>query len=78
MYVCIRRILLFPQLVFKLAAKKILNYDEKKSGKKLRDCYKAFMDGFISFPLYIPGTAFYACIQVITSVTTCKLDYNHK
>lgn len=51
------------ELVFKLSARKILNYDEKKAGKKLRDCYKAFLDGFISFPLYIPGTAFYACIQ---------------
>jgi hypothetical protein len=54
----------FLQMVFTLAARKTLNYDEKKASNKLRDSYKAFMDGFISFPLYIPGTAFYSCIQV--------------
>lgn len=51
------------EMVFTLAARKILNYDDKKASQELRDCYKAFLDGFISFPLYIPGTAFYACIQ---------------
>ncbi|XP_027158107.1 cytochrome P450 87A3-like [Coffea eugenioides] len=51
------------ELVFKLAAKKILDYEESKAQKKLRDSYKAFMDGFISFPLNIPGTAFHACLQ---------------
>ncbi|KAJ4727013.1 Cytochrome P450 [Melia azedarach] len=31
--------------------------------QNLRGNFKAFMDGLISFPLNIPGTAFHACIQ---------------
>ncbi|XP_071933695.1 cytochrome P450 87A3-like [Coffea arabica] len=51
------------ELVFKYAAKKMLGYEESKDQQKLRDSYKAFMDGLISFPLNIPGTPFHACLQ---------------
>ncbi|PON85218.1 Cytochrome P [Trema orientale] len=34
-----------------------------KESKKMKNNYNAFMAGLISFPLNIPGTAFYACIQ---------------
>nr|GMD30796.1 cytochrome P450 87A3-like [Ipomoea batatas]GMD30798.1 cytochrome P450 87A3-like [Ipomoea batatas] len=43
-------------------ASKVLSYDEKKA-MELRNYYKAFMEGFISFPLYVPGTSFYASMQ---------------
>nr|GMD35747.1 cytochrome P450 87A3-like [Ipomoea batatas] len=49
-------------MLFKLAASKVLSYDEKKA-MELRNYYKAFMEGFISFPLYVPGTSFYASMQ---------------
>lgn len=50
-------------MIFKLAAKKIFSYGEKRA-MELRQCYKAFIDGFISFPLNIPGTAHYASMRV--------------
>nr|WMZ41187.1 cytochrome P450 family 87 subfamily A polypeptide 1 [Ipomoea batatas] len=49
-------------MLFKLIASKVLSYDEKKA-MELRNYYKAFMEGFISFPLYVPGTSFYASMQ---------------
>ena len=62
----------FLQLVFKYAAKKMLGYEESKDQQKLRDSYKAFMDGLISFPLNIPGTPFHACLQVINCYCCCS------
>ncbi|GMH26598.1 hypothetical protein Nepgr_028441 [Nepenthes gracilis] len=50
-------------MVFEYFAKEMMGYDESKTPKKLRDSYNAFMRGFISFPLNIPGTAFHACLQ---------------
>nr|GMD30797.1 cytochrome P450 87A3-like [Ipomoea batatas] len=49
-------------MLFKLAASKVLSYDEKKA-LELRKYYKDFHEGFISFPLFLPGTSFYAAMQ---------------
>ena len=55
------------QMIFKYLAKKLISYDESKASRKLRENYKAFMDGLVSFPLNIPGTAYHACLQVLNS-----------
>ncbi|KAI8005253.1 Cytochrome P450 87A3 [Camellia lanceoleosa] len=50
-------------MIFEYFAKKLFSYDDKEGLKKLRANYKAFLNGFILFPLNIPGTAYYACMQ---------------
>ncbi|KAA8539893.1 hypothetical protein F0562_026585 [Nyssa sinensis] len=50
-------------MIFDFTAKKLFSYDESKYGKKLRESYAALLDGLISFPLNIPGTAYWKCLQ---------------
>lgn len=58
-------------MVFAYAAKLIMSYDEIKAKKNnLRGSFKDFLDGLISFPINIPGTAFHACLQVRICCTT--------
>ncbi|KAM6584893.1 hypothetical protein CsatB_011895 [Cannabis sativa] len=47
------------QMVFEFIVKKLLSYEELKEGKKLKDSFNKFIDGLISFPLDIPGTALF-------------------
>ncbi|KAK4492878.1 hypothetical protein RD792_000203 [Penstemon davidsonii] len=49
-------------MVFKLAAKKLLDFDEKQV-LELRGNYKFIKKAFISLPLSIPGTALHAALQ---------------
>ncbi|KAH6774118.1 cytochrome P450 [Perilla frutescens var. hirtella] len=51
------------QMIFDLAAKKLISYDSKKSCENLRGNFEAFIRGLISFPLDIPGTAYHKCLQ---------------
>ncbi|XVF73271.1 hypothetical protein PTKIN_Ptkin12aG0188500 [Pterospermum kingtungense] len=52
------------KMIFEYFAKLLIGYDEEMaSNEKLRDNFQAFMDGLISFPLNIPGTAYHACLQ---------------
>lgn len=53
-------------MIFECFAKKLLSYEESKASKKLMENYKAFLDGLMSFPLNIPGTAYRACLKVCT------------
>nr|GMC48394.1 transcription factor BIM1 isoform X2 [Ipomoea batatas] len=41
-----------------------------KRAMELRHCYRAFIDGFISFPLNIPGTAHHASMREVDDETT--------
>ncbi|XP_062107269.1 cytochrome P450 87A3-like isoform X2 [Humulus lupulus] len=50
-------------MLFEYFAKKIFSYDDLEGTRKLRENFSAFLDGLISFPLNIPGTAFHACLQ---------------
>ncbi|KAF6163857.1 hypothetical protein GIB67_024712 [Kingdonia uniflora] len=50
-------------MIFELTAKKMISYDEVKSGHKLRENFVNFTEGLISFPLNIPGTIYYKCLQ---------------
>ncbi|GAY61061.1 hypothetical protein CUMW_206850 [Citrus unshiu] len=50
-------------MIFDLTAKKLISYDQEKSSENLRENFVAFMEGLISFPLDIPGTAYHKCLQ---------------
>ncbi|KAJ4712802.1 Cytochrome P450 [Melia azedarach] len=50
-------------MIFDLTAKKLISYDQDKSSENLRENFVAFMQGLISFPLDIPGTAYHKCLQ---------------
>lgn len=51
-------------MIFHLTAKKLISYDSEKSSDNLRESFVAFIQGLISFPLDIPGTAYHQCMQV--------------
>ncbi|PIA61217.1 hypothetical protein AQUCO_00300623v1 [Aquilegia coerulea] len=50
-------------MIFYLTAKKMISYDEAKSCAKLRENFVDFIKGLISFPVNIPGTIYYKCLQ---------------
>ncbi|KAI3453662.1 hypothetical protein Pfo_010325 [Paulownia fortunei] len=51
------------QMIFDLTAKKLISYDSEKSSENPRGNFVAFIQGLISFPLNIPGTAYNKCLQ---------------
>ncbi|KAL0297807.1 UNVERIFIED_CONTAM: cytochrome [Sesamum radiatum] len=51
------------QMIFDFTAKKLISYDSEKSSDNLRESFVAFIQGLISFPLNIPGTAYSKCLQ---------------
>ncbi|TXG50981.1 hypothetical protein EZV62_023505 [Acer yangbiense] len=51
------------QMVFDLTAKKLISYDQENSSENLRESFSAFIQGLISFPLNLPGTAYHKCLQ---------------
>ncbi|KAJ4835069.1 hypothetical protein Tsubulata_028839 [Turnera subulata] len=50
-------------MIFDLTAKKLISYDQENSSENLRENFVAFIQGLISFPLDIPGTAYHKCLQ---------------
>ncbi|KAL5727662.1 hypothetical protein ACHQM5_000832 [Ranunculus cassubicifolius] len=52
-------------MIFDLTAKKLISYeyDPAKLSENLRESFVAFIQGLISFPLDIPGTAYHKCLQ---------------
>lgn len=51
------------KMIFNLTAKKLISYDAENSSENLRENFDAFIEGLISFPLNIPGTAYHKCLQ---------------
>ncbi|KAL3647202.1 hypothetical protein CASFOL_008170 [Castilleja foliolosa] len=51
------------EMIFDLTAKKLISYDPEKSTENLRENFVAFIQGLISFPVNIPGTAYNKCLQ---------------
>ncbi|XP_024032471.1 cytochrome P450 87A3-like, partial [Morus notabilis] len=51
------------RMIFDLTAKKLISYDQEKSSENLRENFVAFIQGLISFPLNIPGTAYNKCLE---------------
>ncbi|KAG6596805.1 Cytochrome P450 87A3, partial [Cucurbita argyrosperma subsp. sororia] len=50
-------------MIFNLTAKKLISYDSENSEENLRDNFVAFIQGLISFPLNVFGTAYNKCLQ---------------
>ncbi|KAK1304875.1 Cytochrome P450 87A3 [Acorus calamus] len=50
-------------MIFDLTAKKLISYDPNESSENLRLNFVAFMQGLLSFPVNIPGTAYNKCLQ---------------
>nr|AFK34466.1 unknown [Lotus japonicus] len=61
------------EMIFDLTAKKLISYDSTKSSENLRDSFVAFIQGLISFPLDVPGTAYHKCLQVNPLSTNTNL-----
>ncbi|XP_022631596.1 cytochrome P450 87A3-like [Vigna radiata var. radiata] len=57
------------RMIFDLSAKKLISYDSTKSSENLRDNFVAFIQGLISFPLDVPGTAYHKCLQFKKAVS---------
>ncbi|XVF68902.1 hypothetical protein PTKIN_Ptkin11bG0038400 [Pterospermum kingtungense] len=51
-------------VIFNLTSKILMGYEPKKSKENLSENFDNLLDGFMRFPLYIPGTDFYRCIKV--------------
>ncbi|XP_048436017.1 cytochrome P450 87A3 isoform X1 [Pyrus x bretschneideri] len=49
-------------MIFDLTAKKLISYESNKSSENLRENFVAFIQGLISFPMDIPGTAYHKCL----------------
>ncbi|XP_013584905.1 PREDICTED: cytochrome P450 87A3-like isoform X3 [Brassica oleracea var. oleracea] len=50
-------------MIFDLTAKKLISHDPDKSSENLRANFVAFIQGLISFPFDIPGTAYHKCLK---------------
>ncbi|EEF51428.1 cytochrome P450 87A3 [Ricinus communis] len=50
-------------MIFNFSAEMLFSSNETESTTKLRKSYAAFLDGLICFPLYIPRTAYWKCLQ---------------
>ena len=49
---------------FSFGTKMLFSHSESKSSKNLRQAHADFLYGLLSFPLNIPGTAYWKCLQV--------------
>ncbi|RDX98676.1 Cytochrome P450 87A3, partial [Mucuna pruriens] len=63
------------RMIFDLTAKKLISYDSTKSSENLRENFVAFIQGLISFPLDVPGTAYHKCLQF--HLTMPKIEKQH-
>ncbi|EEF33222.1 cytochrome P450, putative [Ricinus communis] len=50
-------------MIFSFSTELLFSCNGTKSTTKMRKYYADFLDGLISFPLYIPGTAYWKCLQ---------------
>lgn len=62
-------------MIFDLTANNLISYDPTKSTENLRENFVAFIQGLISFPINIPGTAYHKCLQVLTSLQPYNLSF---
>ena len=53
-------------MVLNFSAKQIImSYDAENSSGSLSNAYTGIIEGLMSFPLNIPGTAYNKCLKVI-------------
>ncbi|CAN6323133.1 unnamed protein product [Urochloa humidicola] len=51
------------RMIFGVTAKKLISHDDAAAHGSLWKCFDAWTKGLLSFPLCVPGTAFYKCMQ---------------
>ncbi|KAF8684377.1 hypothetical protein HU200_044268 [Digitaria exilis] len=51
------------QMIFCVTAKKLISHDDAAAQGSLWKCFDACTRGLLAFPLRVPGTAFYKCMQ---------------
>ncbi|XP_066335805.1 cytochrome P450 87A3-like [Miscanthus floridulus] len=51
------------RMIFGVTAKKLISHDDAASGGRLWECFHDWTSGLLSFPVPIPGTTFYKCMQ---------------
>ncbi|KAJ1294319.1 hypothetical protein BS78_01G137500 [Paspalum vaginatum] len=56
------------RMIFGVTAKKLISHDDAASGGSLWKCFDACTRGLLAFPICVPGTAFYRCMQGRKSV----------
>ncbi|XBI57104.1 hypothetical protein VPH35_038576 [Triticum aestivum] len=65
-------------MIFSITAKRLISYDSSSSDGKLWKQFDAFLQGLLAFPLYIPGTAFYKCMQNVMKILKELLNERKK
>ncbi|EMS54525.1 Cytochrome P450 87A3 [Triticum urartu] len=60
-------------MIFSITAKRLISYDSSRSDGKLWKQFDAFLQGLLAFPLYVPGTAFYKCMQEKKTIMNEKI-----
>jgi hypothetical protein len=50
-------------MIFGVTAKKLISHDDAAAQGSLWRCFDACTRGLLAFPLRVPGTAFYKCMQ---------------
>lgn len=63
------------QVILDFTAKLLFSYDSETSPEKIGDNFADFLQGLMSFPLNIPGTAFHRCFQVSEEIPSSSLPY---
>ncbi|XP_047318341.1 cucurbitadienol 11-hydroxylase-like [Impatiens glandulifera] len=56
-------------MVFDCTAKQMIGYDSTKSNEKLSEKFTSILQGLMSFPINIPGTAFHRVLQESKKIT---------
>ncbi|CAL4918208.1 unnamed protein product [Urochloa decumbens] len=51
------------RMIFGVTAKKLISHDDAAAQGSLWKCFDACTRGLLAFPLRVPGTAFYKCMQ---------------
>uniref|UniRef100_A0A2N9FD71 Cytochrome P450 n=1 Tax=Fagus sylvatica TaxID=28930 RepID=A0A2N9FD71_FAGSY len=52
-------------MIFDFTAKELFGYEAEKSCDNFGESFTNFLQGLMSFPINIPGTAYHKCVQVI-------------
>ena len=60
-------------MIFDFTAKELFSYDAEKSSENLGESFTNFLQGLISFPINIPGTAYHKCVQVLSTNLICTI-----
>lgn len=73
--VCPNHLIICVQMIFGIAAKWMIGYEASVLSGDLWKNFDAFNQGLLSFPLNIPGTAFYKCMQVYLLIYVLKICF---